>query len=218
MPRQIRVQPAARERGLAPPRGSAVQVEKLRARLHAGIEQALMPVTDALNRLGVRPNQVTVAGALVSLIAAVLVLYDRLALAGIVWFAGSALDLLDGALARRQGKATAGGAFLDSTLDRVSEGAMFVAIAYHFAELGRPIDAALAVLALLGSVLISYTRARAEALGAQCNVGIVTRAERIVLLGLGLCLDVLAPAVYLLFVVTAVSTVQRIHHTLQTLR
>lgn len=195
-----------------------MQIEEVRSRLHKRIERGLGPLADALARLGVRPNHVTVAGTLVTLGAPVSILADRLVLAGVLWLVGSAVDLLDGALARRQGTVTAGGAFLDSTLDRISEGALFAAIAYRFAEHGRPHDAALTVLALLGAFLISYTRARAEGLGVQCKVGAVTRPERVVLLGLALLFDLLAPVIYLLLVVTGISTAQRIRHSLEALR
>ncbi len=192
-------------------------VESLRNRIHGAIDRRLAPVTRVLARLGVRPSQVTVAGTLICLAGAGLVLADRLVLAGVVWLAGSALDLVDGALARNQGQATPGGAFLDSTLDRISEGALFVAIAYHFAEAGDALAAALTAVALLGALLVSYVRARAEALGATCKVGLVTRAERVVLLGLGLCFGLLEPAIYLLAGLSAVSLAQRVHHSLREL-
>jgi CDP-diacylglycerol--glycerol-3-phosphate 3-phosphatidyltransferase len=194
-----------------------VPVESLRNRIHGAIDRRLDPVTRVLARRGVRPSQVTVLGTLICLAGAGLVLADRLLLAGLVWLVGSALDLVDGALARNQGQVTAGGAFLDSTLDRISEGALFVAIAYHFAQAGDAPAAALTALALLGALLVSYTRARAESLGADCKVGIITRAERVVLLGLGLCFGLIEPAVYLLLALSAVSLAQRVQHSLREL-
>ncbi len=192
-------------------------VEKFRDRIHRSIDRRLDPVLRVLARLGVEPNQVTVAGTLICLVSPALVVTDRLALAGIVWLAGSALDLIDGALARHQDKVTAGGAFLDSTFDRITEGALFAALAYHFAQGGDALAAALTVVALLGALLVSYTRARAEALGADCKVGIVTRPERVLLLGLGLCFGLIEPAIYLLVGLSAVSVAQRIHHSLREL-
>jgi CDP-diacylglycerol--glycerol-3-phosphate 3-phosphatidyltransferase len=106
---------------------------------------------------------------------------------------------------------------LDSTADRISEGVVFAAIAYHFAAHGQSVSAAVAVLALLGSLLVSYTRARAEGLGLQCKVGIVTRAERVVLVALGLMFGLLPESIYLLAALTAFSTTQRIVHTLRQL-
>lgn len=198
--------------------GAALQVEKLRADLHAAIEQAIDPLTARLAALGIRPNQVTAAGTLICLGAAILVVLDRPVAAGVVWLAGSAFDLVDGALARRRGQASPAGAFLDSTLDRVSEGALFAAIAYRFAAAGAPTEAALAALALLGAMLVSYTRARAEGLGIQCKVGLITRAERVMLVGLGLCFGVLEPAIYLLVALCALTVAQRIRHSVRTLR
>ena len=192
-------------------------VERVRNRIHESIDRRLDPVTRVLARLGVRPNQITVAGTLICLTGAGFVLADRLVLGGAVWLVGSALDLVDGALARHQDKVTAGGAFLDSTLDRISEGALFAAIAYHFAQAGNELAAAFTAVALLGALLVSYTRARAEALGVSCKVGIITRAERVVMLGLGLCFGLLAPAIYLLAALSAVSVAQRVQHSLREL-
>ena len=192
-------------------------IEKFRDRIHKSIDRRLEPVVRVLARLGVRPNQITVAGTLICLTGAGFVLADRLVLGGAVWLAGSALDLIDGALARHQDKVTAAGAFLDSTFDRITEGALFVAIAYHFAQGGDALAAALTVVALLGALLVSYTRARAEALGANCKVGIVTRAERVLLLGLGLCFGLIEPAIYLLVALSAITVTQRVHHSLREL-
>ncbi len=192
-------------------------VERVRNRIHESIDRRLEPVVRVLAHLGVEPNQVTVVGTLICLTGAGLVLADRLVLAGIVWLAGSALDLIDGALARHQDKVTAAGAFLDSTFDRITEGALFAAIAYHFAQAGDALAAALTAVALLGALLVSYTRARAEALGANCKVGIVTRPERVLLLGLGLCFGLIEPAIYLLVALNAVSVAPRVHHSLREL-
>ncbi|MHA1152444.1 MAG: CDP-alcohol phosphatidyltransferase family protein [Alphaproteobacteria bacterium] len=192
-------------------------LEKLRDRIHRTIDRRLLPLCRVLAGFGVRPNQITVAGTLVCLAGAVLVATDRLVLGGLIWLAGSALDMFDGALARSQNQVSRGGAFLDSTLDRISEGVLFTAIAYHFAAQGAAALAALTVLALLGALLVSYTRARAEALGAECKVGIITRAERVVLLSLGLVLELVAPVIVLLVVLGAVAVAQRIHHTLREL-
>lgn len=177
------------------------------------------PLTLGLQRLHVTPNQVTVAGTLLNLAAAALVFADRLVLGAVVFVLAGCFDLLDGALARQSGLVTPFGAFLDSTLDRVSEGVMLAAIGYHFAVAGRPWDAALVVIALLGSFLVSYTRARAEALGLECKVGVMSRPERIVLITIGLFFSVLLPyAIYILVFLTLVTVVQRVVHTYRQLR
>jgi CDP-diacylglycerol--glycerol-3-phosphate 3-phosphatidyltransferase len=195
----------------------AMYVEKLRENLHDRLERSLEPLARWLTGLRVLPNHVTTAGLGANLLAAGLIVADQLALAGVAWLLAGGLDLLDGALARSQGKATRFGAFLDSTVDRVSEGVVFSAIAYRFAVLDEPVNAALVVLALLGSLLVSYTRARTEALGARCKVGLVTRPERVLLLAVGLCLNLLPVVIYLLVSLTAVTVVQRIRHAFQEL-
>ncbi|MCC2663084.1 MAG: hypothetical protein K0S35_1006, partial [Geminicoccaceae bacterium] len=138
-----------------------------------------------------------------------LIVDGQLLLAGAMYILAASLDLLDGVLARMGKMASRFGAFLDSTADRISEGVVFAAIAYHFAQHGQSVDAALTVLALLGSLLVSYTRARAEGLGLQCKVGIVTRAERVILIALGLMLGLLPEAIYLLVALTAFSATFR---------
>lgn len=192
-------------------------VEKLRDHAHERLDRALQPVAVLLSRLGVLPNHVTIAGAAMNLVTAGLIVADSLKWAAVLWLVAGALDLLDGALARMQDKATAFGAFLDSTFDRISEGILFSAIAYYFAVLGQPVAAALAVLALLGSILVSYTRARSEALGVRCKVGVLTRAERVVLLALGLWIGMLEEVIILVVVLTAYTVAQRILHTFREL-
>jgi CDP-diacylglycerol--glycerol-3-phosphate 3-phosphatidyltransferase len=194
-----------------------MSVAHLRGDLHERIIRGLLPLNRVLTRFGVVPNQVTVAAMVFSLAAAGLIVADQLVLAGVVWLLGGLLDLIDGALARLQDRVTASGAFLDSTLDRVSEGVVFSALAYHLAAQGAAVDAGLVVLALLGSLLISYTRARAEGLGADCKVGLVTRAERVLLIAFGLCFDQVQVVIYLLVLLTAFTVGQRIHHTFRVL-
>ncbi len=158
----------------------------LRDRAGQRLEALLGPIVLVLTRFEISPNQVTIAGLFVNLAAAWLVIRGDLFLAGAVYLLGGGFDLLDGMLARASNRVTAAGAYLDSTLDRVSEGVVFAAIAYAFASQGQAGDAGMVLLALLGSLLVSYTRARAEAMGIACKVGIATRPERIVLLAFGL--------------------------------
>ncbi len=119
---------------------------------------------------------------------------------------------MDGTLARVTGRATKFGAFFDSTVDRISEGVVFAAITYRFAIDGESVLAAVVVLALLGSLLVSYVRARAEGLGGKCKVGLLTRAERVILLTLGLLFGLLEHTIVLLAVLTAVTVAQRIYY------
>jgi len=149
-----------------------------------------------LARTRVTPNALTATGVTLCAVASAVVLFERhneflfYWLGAVLFVAGSILDILDGALARAGGKSTPFGAFLDSTTDRVSEGFMLAAIAYIFASQGHSVFVVVDVAAVAGSFLVSYTRARAEALGLKGDVGIGSRAERVVVITAGL---VLAP-------------------------
>jgi CDP-diacylglycerol--glycerol-3-phosphate 3-phosphatidyltransferase len=188
-------------------------MEQVRDFIHRRLIVALTPLARGLLRLNVKPNQVSVSGLLLNLATAGLIVTDHLVLAGVAYLAAGTLDLLDGILARLANSASPFGAFLDSTLDRISEGAVFAAIAYRFAIEGSAVDASLVVLALLGSILVSYTRARAEGLGVECKVGILTRAERVVLVAFGLLSGLLAYVIYFIIVLTGVTVSQRVIHT-----
>jgi CDP-diacylglycerol---glycerol-3-phosphate 3-phosphatidyltransferase len=172
-----------------------------------------------LARTRITPNALTTAGVLLCGAASLLVLFERRQelvfywLAAVVFVAGSVLDILDGALARAGGKTTPFGAFLDSTTDRVSEGFMLTAIAYVFARHGRDVFVAVAMAAVAGSFLVSYTRARAEALGLRGDVGIGSRAERVVVITAGLVLapwGVLPWAIVVLTLTAWMTVVQRV--------
>jgi len=192
-------------------------MEAIREHLRVVADAAITPLATVLLWCRITPNQVSLTGIALNLVTAALIVDGQLLLAGVMYLLAGGLDLLDGVLARMAKMASRFGAFLDSTADRISEGVVFAAIAYHFASHGQSVDASLAVLALLGSLLISYTRARAEGLGLECKVGIVTRAERVVLVGFGLIFGLLEGAIYLLVILTALSATQRIVHTLRQL-
>jgi CDP-diacylglycerol--glycerol-3-phosphate 3-phosphatidyltransferase len=129
---------------------------------------------------------------------------------------GSVCDTLDGRYSRMSGKGTPFGAFLDSTLDRIEEGIVLAAVGAHFARTHQSLAAAAVVLAVLASLMVSYTRARAEALGVECKVGIADRPVRVVILSIGLVfagvLGLLAPAVYVLAGLSVITVIQRIAH------
>ncbi len=173
-----------------------------------------------LARTRVTPNALTVSGVLLCAAASVLVLFENrnelfFLLGAVVFVAGSVLDILDGALARAGGKTTPFGSFLDSTTDRVSEGFMLAAIAYVFARDGLDVFVVVAVAAVAGSFLVSYTRARAEALGLRGDVGIGSRAERVVVITAGLVLapwGVLPWAIAVLAATAWVTVAQRVLH------
>ncbi len=167
------------------------------------------------------PNTISVAGLILNLVAAALITQHLFFLAGIAFIVGSVMDTLDGRYSRMSGKGTLFGAFLDSTLDRIEEGIVLAAVAGYFAANGRDFAAAMCVVAVLGSLMVSYTRARAEALGVECKVGLATRPVRVVLLSIGLVFakgagigdfELLAPAIYAIAALTTVTTIQRVWH------
>jgi CDP-diacylglycerol--glycerol-3-phosphate 3-phosphatidyltransferase len=172
-----------------------------------------------LARTRVTPNALTASGVLLCLAASIVVLFERHNQILFYWVgatlfvAGSVLDILDGALARAGGKSTPFGAFIDSTTDRVSEGFMLAAIAYIFAHNNHDVFVVVAVGAVAGSFLVSYTRARAEALGLKGDVGIGSRAERVVVITAGLVFapwGVLPWAIAALTVTAWITVVQRV--------
>jgi len=174
-----------------------------------------------LARTRITPNALTASGVLLCGAASVLVLFaDRnrilfFWLAAVVFVAGSLLDILDGALARAGGKTTPFGAFLDSTTDRISEGFVLTAIAYLLARHHHPVFVAVAMAAVAGSFLVSYTRARAESIGLRGDVGIGSRAERVVVITAGLVLapwGVLPWALVLLACTAWMTVGQRVLH------
>jgi len=182
-----------------------------------------------LARTRVTPNALTAAGVTLCLAASVLVfLENRNAwlfywAGAVVFVVGSVLDILDGALARVGGKSTPFGAFLDSTTDRVGEGAMLAAIALVFSRHNHQVALAVTFAAVAGSFLVSYTRARAEALGLRGDVGIGSRAERVVVITAGLVLAplsiwLLVAAISLLAATAWLTVVQRILHVRKQLR
>jgi CDP-diacylglycerol--glycerol-3-phosphate 3-phosphatidyltransferase len=167
------------------------------------------------------PNAISMTGLALNVLAAVLVWQRYFFLGGVAFIVGSICDTLDGRYSRMSGKGTPFGAFLDSTLDRMEEGVVLTAVGAYFAARGDELAVAAVVAAVLFSLMVSYTRARAEALGVECKVGIASRAVRVVILSVGLVFakgaglgdfELLKPAVYVLAVLTIVTTFQRIFH------
>ena len=191
----------------------------LKERYTVGARTLATHSMSGLARSRVTPNALTASGVLLCAVASVLVYLEYrneflfFWVGAVVFVVGSVLDILDGALARLSGKGTAFGAFLDSTTDRVSEGFMLGAIALVFHREGNEVALGFAFAAVAGSFLVSYTRARAEALGLKGDVGIGSRAERVVVITAGL---VLAPwgalpwAIYLLAVTAWFTVGQRV--------
>lgn len=187
-------------------------MHKIRDKLHLYYDLVMGPVAHLLVRLKVTPNQVSIVGGLFNVAAAAFIINGNFVLAGILYFLAGGLDLLDGLVARLSGQETMFGAFLDSTLDRVSEGVVFAAIVYHLATGGDAVASSFVVLALLASLMVSYLRAKAEAMGIECKVGIMARLERVVLISAGLMFGFLPVAIYLLVVLTTFTVAQRFIH------
>src|SRR5207253_2986926 len=173
------------------------------------------------------PNAISLTGLALNVLAAVLVWQRYFFIGGVAFIVGSIMDTLDGRYSRMSGKGTPFGAFLDSTLDRMEEGIVLTAVAAYFAARHDELAVAGVVVAVLGSLMVSYTRARAEALGVECKVGFASRPVRVVILSIGLLFakgaslgdfELLKPAVFVLAVLTAITTMQRIIHVRRRLR
>jgi CDP-diacylglycerol--glycerol-3-phosphate 3-phosphatidyltransferase len=192
----------------------------------AGRRLATRSIT-GLTRTGVTPNALTTAGVVLCALASVLVYFEYrneilfFWAGAFVFVVGSILDILDGALARAGGKSTPFGAFVDSTTDRISEAFMLGAIALVLTRDGNELGVGLTVAAIAGSFLVSYARARAEALGLRGDVGIGSRAERVVVITAGLVLapwGVLPWAIGVLAATAWFTVLQRILHVRRQLR
>jgi CDP-diacylglycerol--glycerol-3-phosphate 3-phosphatidyltransferase len=164
------------------------------------------------------PNAISLTGFFLCAVAAVLVWQEHFFWGGLAFVVGSVCDTLDGRYSRMSGKGTQFGAFLDSTLDRIEEGIVLAGVAVGFSKAGNDGAVAAVVIAVLASLMVSYTRARAEALGVECKVGIADRAVRVVILSAGLLLQgfgldhMLEYAVYVLAALSVVTVLQRIFH------
>ena len=152
-------------------------------------ERITTPIVDMLAKTPLTPNILTVIGFCITIVAGVLVLTEYFIAAGIVVLVAGLFDMLDGALARRIKKTTQFGAILDSTLDRVSEALLLLCLLVVFARYQQVAESVLSGVTLVGSLLVSYIRARMEGLGIECKAGLFTRPERVIILALGLLLS-----------------------------
>jgi CDP-diacylglycerol--glycerol-3-phosphate 3-phosphatidyltransferase len=168
------------------------------------------PIVAVLARAGVAPDHLTLLGFAGNIGAGVLAACGEFLFAGIVMLVASTLDLLDGALARGMGRASAFGAVLDSTLDRLSEAAVLAGLTFYFADRGSTEEAVLCIAALAGSLMVSYIRARAQFFGLDLTDGLFTRAERVLLLGGGLIISQVRIALWILAVMAGVTALQRL--------
>jgi CDP-diacylglycerol--glycerol-3-phosphate 3-phosphatidyltransferase len=190
-----------------------LRLDRIKSGYTDGGRQLASRFVRVLRESRITPNQLTALGFALNLVAAVLVYRESYIAAAAVFLIGSIIDILDGALARSRGQATAFGAFIDSTTDRVSEGAMLCAATLVFARHGDLWPVAAVFVALVASFLVSYARARAEALGLDGKAGLMGRAERVVLLAAILVASpwgALPYGIALLAVLASATVVQRI--------
>ncbi|MBQ1047889.1 phosphatidylinositol phosphate synthase [Verrucosispora sp. WMMD703] len=185
----------------------------------AGMTRVVEPIARSLLRAGVTPNAVTVAGTLGVLVGALgLGARGHLVAGALIVTVFALTDLLDGTMARMSGGSTRFGAFLDSSMDRVADSAVFGAVAFYLATEGNHAGVAAALICLAAGGLVSYVKARAEGLGMTCNVGIAERTERLLIVGVGgllagLGLAVALPiALWLLAAVSLFTVGQRMRH------
>jgi len=169
------------------------------------------PIVAVIARTGATPNHLTALGFLGNVGAGVLAARGDFLAAGLVMLAFSAVDLLDGALARATGRATAFGAVFDSVLDRLSEAAVLGGLSFYFAQRGEREEIALCFAALVGSVMVSYVKARAEAHGLVLKEGLFTRAERVLLVAGGLIISQVRIALWILAVMANATALQRLY-------
>jgi CDP-diacylglycerol--glycerol-3-phosphate 3-phosphatidyltransferase len=184
-------------------------------RSDTAMARRLESLRDKLVASRLTPNQISMTGFVLNVIAAVLIWQHEFFIGGVVFIIGSICDTLDGGYSRMSGKGTPFGAFLDSTLDRIVEGFVLTAIAVTFTQASDELAVAATFIAALASLVVSYTRARAEALGIECKVGVADRLVRVIIISAGLIfadLGALEPAVYVLAALTSFTVVQRILH------
>ncbi|MDG4770451.1 phosphatidylinositol phosphate synthase [Solwaraspora sp. WMMD792] len=190
-----------------------------RVSVRAGMTRVIEPVARGLLGAGISPNAVTVAGTVGVLVGAIGFGARGHLITGLVIVTLSALtDVLDGTMARLRGGSSTFGAFLDSSMDRIADGAIFGSVAYWLAVSGNRAGAVAALICLVAGGIVSYVKARAEGLGMTCNVGVAERAERLILVGVGGLLSGLGvgwglpAALWLLAALSLVTIWQRIAH------
>ena len=179
-------------------------------KFRAPIDKAMKPVGDGLRRTGLTPDHLTIVGLVVGAAAAVAIGAGELRIGLVLAILAALPDLLDGALARASGAASQRGAFFDSTVDRITDALLMGGIAWHLASTESAHMAMLPFAVMGVSSLISYQRAKAESLGLEAKGGLLERAERIVLICLGLLFEVLLiPLLWVMLVLSCVTAVQR---------
>jgi len=164
-----------------------------------------------VGKTGLSPNALTVLGFLLNTLVAYVLAQGHFLAGGILFIFASLFDTVDGAVARTMGKTSPFGAFLDSTLDRFSEAVVYLGILLYYLREGNRTAIILIYIAIIGSIMVSYTRARAEGLGVECRAGFFTRFERLALLSLGLITGYVLIVLALLAVFSNLTALQRMY-------
>ncbi|HEY7868041.1 MAG TPA: CDP-alcohol phosphatidyltransferase family protein [Methylomirabilota bacterium] len=171
------------------------------------------PVARALLRARIRPNHLTVVGLGISVVAAGAIAHGGLRAAAVLLAAAGLCDFFDGALARLANRVSAFGAFLDSVVDRYSDLTVLLGVVLYYERLADTAGVLITLVTIVGTVMVSYTKARAQSIGVSCEIGLMERPERLIVLIVGVTFHVLTPAMIVLAVLTNLTALQRIFHT-----
>jgi len=169
------------------------------------------PLSPLIKKIHLNPNILTIAGFVVTCVAALVIPYN-LKLGGMLILSGGLFDMLDGVIARVNERTTKFGAFLDSVLDRYADAFIFLSLSWYFASEGNQTGVILSLGTLVGAFLISYARARAEGLGESGHTGIMERPERIILLAFAALTGWLIPVLWIMLILTHFTVIQRVYH------
>ncbi len=184
----------------------------LSERLREWTQGVRAPIARVLGGLGISPNGLTVLGYLLNLLVAYVLATGRLQVGGILVALAALFDALDGAVAREMGQTSTFGAFFDSVMDRFSEATVLFGLFLWYSQIGARTELALIYVTIVGSLMVSYARARAEGLGVQCKVGLLTRFERVALLIIGLLIRRVPLVLWVMAVLTNFTALQRTYH------
>lgn len=190
-------------------------LDRLRTWLRQKSLVVINPIVSVINRTGLTPNMLTFIGLLLSVGVAVVLARGGMVLGGWLLLFATSFDGLDGALARLTSRQSRFGAFFDSTLDRYSEAVIYGGLLYYYLDQGMRTEMLLVYAAIIGSLMVSYARARAEGLRFECKVGLATRLERIILIAAGLILNRVTLALWLVAIFANLTALQRIIHVWQ---
>ncbi len=175
------------------------------------------PLTPLAKALPVNPNIITFVGMIITSSSG-FIIPSNLVIGGILILLGGVFDLLDGIIARVNGRATKFGALFDSTLDRIADGFIFLGIIWYFEKINDEYGLIFSITGMIASFLISYIRARAESLGVSCNIGLIERPERLILLGIGCLTSFIFTAIAVLTILSWITVIQRIMHAKNSLK